>query len=285
MNEPITTTPQTTSSQLPSSLTTITPFSKLLALFLLIFLPLVGFYLGMVYQKTSQVTSSGGYYVAKGRQCSTAFYTCPTGLERFHDFIGCGCQKATFSSTTQPPTVTPMPTDTQSLYNNSQLNITFILPVDMVARDTDLGGEGEGSIPAVNVESKSGENWSIYIIRELNPQNLSPLQWYNQNQRDYHELFQPIAQVSIDGNPTAIYGQPNSCKTVTLLVAFIKHDQYIYEFSYSAFRDHEPGPIIHPAQTILQTLTFSNNPLAVTSNIVNDSDVTIPPAPSSFICP
>lgn len=44
--------------KLPRSLTTVTPFSKLLAAILFITLPFVGFYLGLHYQATGLVRSS-----------------------------------------------------------------------------------------------------------------------------------------------------------------------------------------------------------------------------------
>ncbi len=47
---------------LPTSLTTVTRFSKLFALWLYIFLPFAGFYLGMQYQKQTSL-SDGAYYM------------------------------------------------------------------------------------------------------------------------------------------------------------------------------------------------------------------------------
>ncbi|MGH7245422.1 MAG: hypothetical protein ACREGI_00630 [Candidatus Levyibacteriota bacterium] len=44
--------------KLPKSLITVTPFSKALALFLFILFPFVGFYLGMMYQKSVTQISS-----------------------------------------------------------------------------------------------------------------------------------------------------------------------------------------------------------------------------------
>lgn len=49
-------------SKLPKSLTTVTPFSKLLAVILLVFVfPLTGFFIGMQYQR--QLTSVSGNYL------------------------------------------------------------------------------------------------------------------------------------------------------------------------------------------------------------------------------
>ena len=54
---------------LPKSLTTVTTFSKILALFLFILLPIVGFILGMEYEKQIQLTVNP-YYGNLKQQCN-----------------------------------------------------------------------------------------------------------------------------------------------------------------------------------------------------------------------
>lgn len=68
-------TASTSSSMLPTSLTTVTPFSKYLAMFLFILLPFIGFYMGMKFHsKMVRMMGPGaclemqdGYMMEKGR--------------------------------------------------------------------------------------------------------------------------------------------------------------------------------------------------------------------------
>src|SRR5690606_28568344 len=77
---------------LPPHFTTITPFSKLLAIFLFLLFPLLGFKLGMEYQKLNSTTEDR-YYLGNIKQCTVIEYDCPDGYQDFGDEKGCGCER------------------------------------------------------------------------------------------------------------------------------------------------------------------------------------------------
>lgn len=105
--------------KLPKSLTTVTLFSKLLALSMLIFFPIVGFYLGMLYQsqQDQQILKNPPITVypkitipsptpkaIEGKMCTMEAKLCPDG-----SYVGRSGPNCAFAPCPKLP-VTPTPT-------------------------------------------------------------------------------------------------------------------------------------------------------------------------------
>lgn len=166
--------------KLPLSFTTVTTLSKLLALFLFILFPLVGFKFGMEYQK---IENGSKYYVAKGKQCFLVFFSCPTNHEHFSDSVGCGCKQI------EQPIVTPTQTDDMSnqvpvgdltgwkTYTNKKYSYTIKYPSDLSVGN---GIDPESAFDYVDnlyLNDKDGNFVDIY--HQENPNNLQVEDWLN----------------------------------------------------------------------------------------------------------
>lgn len=111
--------------KLPKSLTTVTRFSKFLALCMLLFFPIVGFYLGTFYQAEQDrisprtpiqpsiaqqtLTPTPTPKVIEGKMCTMEAKLCPDGSYVGRTGPNCEFARCPTSSITPTPTCIPRP--------------------------------------------------------------------------------------------------------------------------------------------------------------------------------
>lgn len=145
---------------LPKSLTTVTTFSKLIALFLFILLPFAGFFVGIRYQE-----KLGGLSFEKtNTACTMEAKICPDGSS-----VGRTAPKCEFAAC---PTPTPNPTANWKTYTNSGFSFSFKYPdglylksfprktdqIFLTSKDIDLNQVTEGPFAQIEINIRNKEN-------------------------------------------------------------------------------------------------------------------------------
>jgi hypothetical protein len=121
----------------------------------------------------------------------------------------------------------------------------------------------------------------ILITKEANPEQLSPRQWFEKRRTRYHpDLVHEVGEVEIQGDPSLIIGQPGTCQTVPMLVAFVSRGDAMFVIAH-----YEEGarPAALEWGRLLETLSFADQPSAATSIPV--SYIQFPQAPPNVPCP
>jgi hypothetical protein len=128
--------PEVSKQKLPKSLTTVTTFSKILAMALFIALPFLGFYLGMKYQEgllvktdlnnsTTTTKSSSRACTMEAKLCSDGSYVSRTGPN---------CEFSPCPNATLSPTQDE--TANWKTYTNSDMKFSIKYPSDWVVDET-----------------------------------------------------------------------------------------------------------------------------------------------------
>jgi hypothetical protein len=69
----------------------------------------------------------------------------------------------------------------------------------------------------------------IVITKDPNPEDLSPEQWFEKVKSKYDpDFIQIIGRTAISGNSTLFLGQPMSCETFPMIVAFLPIDSSMF---------------------------------------------------------
>lgn len=174
---------------LPQSLTTVTTFSKLLALFLFILFPFVGFYLGFKYSSLLSQTDQTQQVAAQ-------------------------------------PTPTTDPTANWKTYTNTGYGLSFKYPPDWEVKDPKKTTDFETGIGLIPKNKDNALGTPLYIIKYDNPNKLDLKSWrneYNSKNILSHSFFpEQLEKTLIAGKQTYLTEkgdcEPNYCYLAIILV-------------------------------------------------------------------
>lgn len=120
----------------------------------------------------------------------------------------------------------------------------------------------------------------ISIIRDENPNGLSPSDWFDLQRNDYHPtLFAEISPLTLGGDSALVLGQPATCRTAAMIVVFVDHAGYMFTFMQFETGDRTAAVELH---RLLETLTFGDSREARSE--IPPGLFNYPPSPADFAC-
>lgn len=122
----------------------------------------------------------------------------------------------------------------------------------------------------------------VMINKSENPESLNPRQWLqNLKGKKYHsELFQPIEDFQVNGKQALVAGQPDTCDTAQMLVAFIKTDNNIFEITELTYPDTPKQA--NMLKKIVQSLNIGKKINTFTE--LSEDLFTYPQSPTDYTC-
>ncbi|KKR72133.1 MAG: hypothetical protein UU81_C0026G0022 [Microgenomates group bacterium GW2011_GWC1_41_8] len=124
----------------------------------------------------------------------------------------------------------------------------------------------------------------ITVTSNENPEKLNPREWFENKRNNFHPvLMNELGEVSIGGYPAFIVGQPDTCDTALLMVAYVDRGHDMLTIDYTEYNNTSIFTSNHFAfYHFLSTLSFDG--VAVGKNTVDSSFFQIPPAPEDYVC-
>ena len=163
-------------------------------------------------------------------------------------------------------------------YTDSELEISFEYPTTWQLQPFEPEAEGD----AYALELYRQWVGTINIQRQENPEHLTPQEWFERQRGSRYDpaLVSELAEITVQGNSGIVLGQPDTCRTVPMIVAIITHDDYLFVIS-----QYERGTRTTALEMklLLESLSFGAVTSASTS--LPSSSMTYPPAPTDIACP
>jgi len=231
---------------------------KLFVIGLSIFFLMVGFYLGMKYQKIQEINqSSNRYYFDKGEACFRAFFQCPQGFEHFNDAVGCGCQVSTPAVPTPPSTPD---TSGWQTYTNTQFGFSFTLPASWIGY-TIIQDKWESNTatqaPLIGpVISIRHPQWTTQTPRQDIPIMVFTIKlWAQLQQEEFHIDAAPVLPSELGRNAHYVFALPGRYN-YTLLPGYEEVEQ-ILQTRPLKVQDTKPQSV-----SLCENIFYSNLPNA-----------------------
>jgi hypothetical protein len=138
------------------------------------------------------------------------------------------------------------------------------------------GGEGNGVWWEINLSND--DYFSANILKEENPNNLTPPEWFKSVEDRYNQYAKEVFQLEIDNRPAIIVGTPNSCKSSPIFVVFIQDKNKILVLTYFETSTRKNAKDL---ETILRNFSFGDGNIQQ-ENII--PELKFPPAPDNVVC-
>ena len=168
-------------------------------------------------------------------------------------------------------------TEVWQRYTDRELGISFEYPTTWQLQP--LEPEAEGDAYALELYRQ----WvgTINIQRQENPEHLTPQEWFERQRGSRYDpaLVSELAEITVQGNSGIVLGQPDTCRTMPMIVAVIGHDDYLFVFS-----QYERGTRTSAVEMerLLESLSFGEVNSSSTSLPLES--LVFPPAPADFVC-